>query len=432
MLINLLQASAQNPVGSTPETLSLGSHVILGWNDLGMHCMQDGFADLVILPPYNNLWVEVIERGNPPRRITSDVKIEYRFPENTTSADKVDFWQYEDAIFGVELPDNVGLTGNGLTGELDWNGRGWEVTGVPITPYTDTEPTVEQPYQLAELTLKHEISGEFLDQTTIVAPVSTEMHCAKCHSEDEDDRPASKAITPTAVWDEILKEHDEEEGTNLLNNKPVLCASCHEDVALGTTGQPGVPSLSLAMHDKHADEVSSMSCYDCHPGDQTQCHRGAMRGAGLDCVDCHGTLREVANSIKQGRRPWLDEPRCGECHPGYEENPDTLYRESIGHGGLHCTTCHNSPHAILPSTQPRDNLQALRVQGRADTIKNCLVCHTQQPEGAGPHGVITSWRIANHVAKTRPLGGDELARADYNEDGIVDIADAVYQVERGM
>jgi hypothetical protein len=30
-------------------------YVVLSWNDLGMHCANKDFSNIVILPPYNNL-----------------------------------------------------------------------------------------------------------------------------------------------------------------------------------------------------------------------------------------------------------------------------------------------------------------------------------------------------------------------------------------
>jgi hypothetical protein len=29
-------------------------YVLLGWNDLGMHCMNESFANLAVLPPFNS------------------------------------------------------------------------------------------------------------------------------------------------------------------------------------------------------------------------------------------------------------------------------------------------------------------------------------------------------------------------------------------
>ncbi len=415
----LLACSALS--GSEPSTTkeatkdTLGEYVILGWNDLGMHCMNGEFSQLTILPPYNNLWVQVIQRGNPPILITSGMDLRYRFPDNTSSADKVNFWEYEEAMFGVNLPEDIGLAGKGLSGNLDWNGNAWEAEGIPITPFDDANPTVEQPYQLAEVTLRREPNGEILDQTMVVVPVSTEIHCDICHDGSDDKKSptalarmsakvecpptyvsvfekferdtTTKAIDPVLVAQDILREHDEVDGQSLMDMRPVLCATCHSSNALGTSGRPGVKSLSQSVHEKHGEIFSAMDCYACHPGNQTQCLRGAMYTAGQTCQDCHGNIREVARSIEEGRRPWIDEPKCGTCHPGYEENPGTLYRNSIGHGGVYCTACHGSPHAELPTVQPRDNFQAIRVQGVAKTISNCMVCHTKLPRDPGPHGI---------------------------------------------
>lgn len=405
------------PVGSTPQTKALGDYVALGWNDLGMHCMQDDYSALCILPPYNNLWTQVILRGNPPQLVSSGIELAYRFPENTTSSGKVNFWDYEDQIFGVSLASDAGLTGNGLTGTMEWNGAAWEATGIPITPFSDAAPSESQPYQYAEVTVTESGGETALDITIFVAPVSTEMHCGQCHAGE----------SGRTVWQQILVDHEE----GIAAQAPVLCANCHASNALGTTGQAGLPNLSLAIHEKHKDKVNN-DCYSCHPGDQTQCFRGAMSQAGLYCTDCHGSMETMAENLNNGRRPWIDEPQCATCHPDYPENDSTLYRNSTGHGGLYCAACHNSPHAILPTSEDRDGVQSLRVQGNSSFIKNCLVCHTKQPEGPGPHGIVTSWRIARHLEHVNPLTGDELARADYNEDGSVDTADVIWQVNRGL
>jgi hypothetical protein len=88
----------------------------------------------------------------------------------------------------------------------------------------------------------------------------------------------------------------------------------------------------------------------------------------------------------ENRTPWVTEPRCGNCHDSqYAENSGTLYRFSTGHGGLYCESCHNSTHAILPSREARDNLQAIALQGYEGTIGKCTVCHLTEPASGGPH-----------------------------------------------
>src|SRR5512140_3415595 len=57
-----------------PQPQDLGPYIVLGWNDLGMHCANQNFQDLCILPPYNTFWATVIQRGNsntPPHVVGS-------------------------------------------------------------------------------------------------------------------------------------------------------------------------------------------------------------------------------------------------------------------------------------------------------------------------------------------------------------------------
>jgi hypothetical protein len=109
---------------------------------------------------------------------------------------------------------------------------------------------------------------------------------------------------------------------------------------------------------------------------------------GLQCQSCHGTMGAMANGIEQGRIPWAQEPRCGTCHlPQYAENPGTLFRNSLGHGGVMCEGCHNSTHADWPARDAEDNANSIALQGYAGSLKDCTVCHGYVPAGAGPHGL---------------------------------------------
>ena len=153
----------------------------MAWNDLGMHCYNRNFRDLAVLPPYNTLWVQVIEVADPPRIVTSGIKVSYSFPDNTYSTGKSNFWQYEDQLFGVNLPDNVGLAGKGLSGTMDLHGDHFVAEGIPLTEFRDSAPTVAYPYQLAKIVVQSIATNAVLATQTVVAPVSTEMHCDACH-----------------------------------------------------------------------------------------------------------------------------------------------------------------------------------------------------------------------------------------------------------
>lgn len=349
-----------------------GNYIIIGWNDLGMHCANKDFDSIVILPPYNNVRAQAILRGNAdqlPQVIDTGYTISYSIPGNTYSVGKTNFWAYDSVLFGVNLPDNIGLAGMGLSGTMGQHAGYFQADGIPITPYQDTNLFTEDPYQLALLQLL-DADGQLLAETYPVVPVSGEINCVSsgCHSSQQD----------------ILDEHEEEGGFD-PTNLPVLCSQCHADVALGMPGNPEAGSLSFVVHDKHKEYTND--CYKCHPGPNTQCFRDVMYTEGMVCQDCHGSMTQVAQSIENGRRPWLDEPKCGDCHGAdYAEEPGKLYRESKGHGGLYCSACHGSPHVIFPSANPRDNVQNIELQGHSGTLDDCTVCHTIIPTGDGPHG----------------------------------------------
>ncbi len=348
--------------------------VVLGFNDLGMHCMNQDFSEICILPPFNNLHAQVIDRRDEdPHIMTEGLQITYSIPGNTRSSNKTNFWKYAQKLFGVSLPADVGLTGNRLTGKMKPTGRGdFVATGIPITPITDRG--VEDAYQLSKIDVTWKQTK--IATTRAVVPVSWEISCNLCHN------------TPgLSVETDILRRHDLKHATRLEASKPVLCAKCHADPALGTPGVLGVSTMSGAMHGSHASRMGPVAaigntCYACHPGFRTNCQRDVHFARGIFCVDCHGGMESVA---APGRTPWVDEPRCETCHA--ERRPDfafeqqgKLFKDSKGHQGVMCASCHGSPHAITPTVTPADNVQAIALQGHAGPIGECRVCHRKPPE----------------------------------------------------
>lgn len=372
----------------TPPAYALdpsAEYVIVISNDLGMHCMNKDHANLSVLPPFNTLNAQVIRRGDgttTPQIVTSGITLEYSIPGNTYSVGKTDFWDWDVELFGVDLPPNVGLTGKGMTGTFDLHGDVFIAEGIPLTPFTDANPTVEDPYQLA-LVIALDSIGTEIARSRPVMPVSTEMNClgSGCHSSEFG----------------ILDGHEgPSEGGFDPADAPILCAGCHGQTPL-TGPDPGAAGwLSQRMHEKHAfidEEIPGMAgCERCHPGPTTQCLRGTMaEDFSMICQDCHGNMHEVKNSIDNGRIPWVDEPACRNCHTSvYGEPAGVLYRNATGHGGVLCSGCHNSPHAIFPSRESRDNEVMVDLQGHAGTLEACQVCHGTVPSGAGPHGFVST------------------------------------------
>ena len=233
---------------------------------------------------------------------------------------------------------------------------------MPLVPVNDGGTW--NPYQTAQITVSNS-AGTILAQTRAMVPTSDEINCARCHGAN--------------AFLDVLQVHDADNGTTLVADAPVLCASCHGSPALGSapgdTGSSG-RYLSDVMHDQHKDKGAA--CYDCHPGSQTKCSRSlAHTAADGNCIACHGTLAQMAALIQSGDKiPWVDEPQCVTCHQVSGVSTGTeLYRNSTGHGGVYCEGCHQSPHAMVPSREAGDNYQALQYMGAAVSLGSCGACH---------------------------------------------------------
>lgn len=454
------QTTDEPTAGETPT----GDYRLIAWNDLGMHCMDADYSVFAILPPYNNLHAHLIKKGSTPEKVTSGVTLTFEGVAassgaiNTTSAEKTNFWDYVAALFGSSPEPETGLAGNAMPvtapQPMSYNEtEGWfEALGIPITPVADDGTT--NYYPTVKVTAR-DGSGNLLAETTAVLPVSDEMNCKACHASGTGQEDAM----PSAGWENdedeekdyrwnILRLHDQKKGTALYTKAkagtPTLCASCHPSNALPGMGSDSYPSLTRALHGKHAamtDPTSGVSldsaanrsaCYLCHPGSDTSCLRGAMGTAvdeggdpSMQCQSCHGSMSEVGGSSRDG---WLDEPTCQQCHVGgsrltavqsavdYTEmfatqenvpaSGKSLYRYSKGHAGLSCSACHGSPHAIWPSSHGDDNLQSLAMQGYEGTVRECTACHTSVPltRNGGPHGMHTvgqSW-VSGHEHRVDP------------------------------
>ena len=376
--------------GTYTPLLTSDELVVFGYNDLGMHCMNQDFSEFMILTPYNTLHALVVDRSGPkPQIVQQGIGISYSIPSKTTSVDKTNFWDFAQDLFGLPapLPPDVGLTGNGLSGAMtslaSADRNDWSVTGIPVTPLDDN--MTFDPFALGLITVSR--GGADIAQTQAVVPVSWEISCNLCHN------------TPgMTVAQDILAAHDRMHGTSISvdSAKPVACGSCHPQPELGMEGDVGMPTLSSSIHTAHAKRMWRLGksigngCYGCHPGGDTQCQRDVHRAAGMICMDCHGSMEAVGSPA---RAPWADEPRCDSCHhrAGFDfEQAGTLFRDSKGHYGVHCSACHGSPHTITPTVTQQDNLQAIGLQGRTGPISRCEVCHSDPTDGvAFEHRLIT-------------------------------------------
>lgn len=482
----------------SPDLAHAANNQILGWNNLGMHCMDSDYSVFSILPPYNTIDAQLIVGG---KLVTngSGYTVTYQAvadPDgsiNKTSAGKGNWMEFAALLYGgvatnqgLPFPDpnlSFWMPGTSNTPQamvFDADMKWFFAYGIPITPYDDAGN--KNPYPMMRLIAKNGATP--IATNDIVLPVSDEMDCRACHASGQRDRakPADGW-----VWSDnperdfrlnILRLHDQMQFSNhhdlyvsalaansfnpqglyrgvVADGKPVLCAVCHASEALGTGSYSNIPPLTASVHAGHArardpdmlialdSSLNRASCYRCHPGSTTKCLRGAMGGAiaadgtlEMQCQSCHGNMSKVGAA---GRKGWLDEPNCQQCHTGTATSNNgqirytscftdtnftervavnqtfatksntplpgvSLYRFSTGHGGLQCSACHGSTHAEFPATHRNDNVRNEKIQGHAGVMIECTACHVSMAVNSttargGPHGmhpVGQTWVSGHH------------------------------------
>lgn len=391
LLLACLLPSALLGDDKKPQPATTGAWRIVGWNDLGMHCM-DGkdYSVYSILPPFNTIHACVIDANGKLVKQAAGANVTYEAvadPDgsiNRTAANKTNFWTHVAAFFGVTLPPDMGLGGFPMPGaankpvpmKYDAAFNGFTAEGIPITPWDDAGK--KNYYPVMRLTAKNS-AGKTLAKTDIVLPVSDELDCRACHASG-----SSSGAQPASGWSyfnadaekdykfNVLRLHDDREMGNAAyrgalaakgylptglyatatGGRPVLCASCHPSNALPGTGVAGVSALTRAIHARHANVLdpttnlrldaseNRSSCYRCHPGSETKCLRGAMGNAVnpdgsmvMQCQSCHGGMSAVGAASRVG---WLQQPNCQNCHTGtaLKNNGQIRYTSVFDRSGL--------------------------------------------------------------------------------------------------
>ena len=175
-----------------------GEWTLVGWNDLGMHCMDADYEVFSILPPFNTIQAHLMDENGDLVTNPAGVSVTYEGiadPQgsiNVTSAGKTNFWDHAQNLFGVALPVDEGLAGNTMPGAANTpQSMQWEAThdwfvgeGIPITPYDDDAK--KNYYPMMRLVARA-AGGQLLAETAIVLPVSDEMDCSACHASGSPD-----------------------------------------------------------------------------------------------------------------------------------------------------------------------------------------------------------------------------------------------------
>ncbi len=371
------------------------SYSLMGWNDLGMHCMDSDYSVFSILPPYNTIHGQFLVQGHPVTpasgyTITYEAVADPSGSSNSTSEGKTQFWQYIEPLYGVALPVNMGLAGYAMPGSsnapqtmhFETNLNWFTAEGIPLTPFDDAGQ--KNYYPLMRL-IAWDAGNNPVATNDIVLPISDEMDCRACHASG-----TASPAEPAAGWVwagnperdyrlNILRLHDEMQASAsyssvlasndynpaglyrsvTVDGKPVLCAKCHRSNALPGTGFGTIPPLTQAIHSRHATvtdpetglELNNIanraSCYRCHPGSETRCLRGVMGdyvaangSRAIQCQSCHGSMSAVGAATREG---WFNEPNCQACHTGTATSNNGQIRYD---------------NALLPSGQLRQPVNA--------------------------------------------------------------------------
>lgn len=443
------------PVNEQPLT-GLDGYRVFSANDLGMHCGDFDTRISSILPPFNVVHTQVVQRGSDPGILGPGDGVEVLYSAASNPNDpilsginsagngpvlsslakdgtvfKTNFWDIAmggtepialsayrafyppgvldafvpapdqglpmpnverlylgDGVLTAEQQSNPGRTGPYVNNDpqafklfttdqpffinfpfgYTSDGVNWfEAAGIPLTAFDDAGQ--ENPWPLMRVQARS--GNQVLASLDTVLPISGEANCGFCHNDPLDggngaatqaledanipvatviDDPEFDVSVPLEVSKEyaadlnLVRLHDLRHGTDLENNTPVVCQSCHYTPALdlaqvGPKGtgdadangreQTNVRSMSNVMHSHHAtvkdtngkllfpdmpppvdsqgklrDPVAARgilqdTCYQCHPGRRTDCLRGAMASGGMLCQDCHGDMAQVGNDFSK-------------------------------------------------------------------------------------------------------------------------------------
>src|SRR5215831_5762286 len=186
-------ATAVAPAATTGVTYSL-----VAWTELGMHCI-DGkdYSVFSVLPPYNVIHAQLIQKSEPPALITSGVTITYQattdakgsYNSYSSSSNKTNFWDYVQTLFLTNPPPETGLAGyktqSATPQNMTYNATEgyWEAVGIPTVPYDDKLNF--NAYPMAKIIAK-DSKGNTLATSTVVLSVSDEISCSTCHASNSD------------------------------------------------------------------------------------------------------------------------------------------------------------------------------------------------------------------------------------------------------
>lgn len=354
--------------------------VLLGWNNLGMHCMDSRYAEFAILPPYNTIEAQLIVGGKLMKASTvpnaADYTLSYQAivdpvsgVMNSTSSGKSDWETYAPTLFPVLKTFNpaytadMGLAGCNMPGidspyvlntaqpmsfqPANSPENTYQAEGVPITP-TDDQGN-KNTYPLMRLVAR-DANNAVVAQTDIVLPVSDEMSCKTCHAANTNDKakPAGGWISDANQEREyrlnILKLHDDTEFAEhaALYNEALAAKGLDPAglYAAATTDQdPATPGV----------QVKPMLCAACHSSEALGApsfsgNNGTVPALTQSVHSTHATVTAPGSSLTLDSSD--NRAACYDCHPGSKTR---CLRGAMGSAvaadgsmEMQCQSCHGN------------------------------------------------------------------------------------------
>src|SRR5512138_2138729 len=113
--MRILRAVLLAGIFLVPFNLSAAPATLVGWNNLGMHCMDSDYSVFTVLPPYNTIEAQLIVGGKLATNgtgytVTYQALADPTGSINTTSVGKGNFLTYTPFLYGAVGPDQ-GLAG---------------------------------------------------------------------------------------------------------------------------------------------------------------------------------------------------------------------------------------------------------------------------------------------------------------------------------
>jgi hypothetical protein len=394
-------ASASANVKVVAAPLDTGYRV-LGWNDLGMHCMDADYSVFSILPPFNTFHAQLMYNG---KLVTSTTGVSVTYESfadpttgniNTTSSGKTNFWDFSDSLLGFNGAVDTGLYGfktpstspanmsfvvndpgnppnpNYVPPHPNYVNKMFEAIGTPITPYDDkplgsgTFP--KNTYPMVKVVARDSF-GNPLASAKVVLPVSDEMDCRSCHSSVaplNDARPSSGWVTAALSSGDqvqqlyrlnILKLHDEKSQAS--------ASSSLFNQALTDFGYSGGLEAS-------ARSGKPVLCASCHASNAL----GTGGGTGILPLTTAMHKRH-ANVKDQSTAPFTatlgasnNRAACYQCHPG---STTACLRGAMGSSVTQPMQCQNC-HGNMANVGKVDSSGNPARTGWFDQ-PNCQACH---------------------------------------------------------